>query len=85
VFSCRKASMLVSASLDRPLSRRERIAMRLHLAICVYCRRFVKQARFLQQIGAARSKALAEFVADVHLPAAAAQRIEERLRRDDES
>ena len=40
MLNCKQTSLLVSQSLDRPLTLRERWAVRLHLWICIYCRRF---------------------------------------------
>lgn len=43
MLNCKQTSHLLSQSLDRKLSRRERFAIRLHLMMCRYCRRFEKQ------------------------------------------
>lgn len=43
MLNCKQTSLLVSQSLDRKLNWRERMAVRLHLWICVYCRRFMRQ------------------------------------------
>lgn len=43
MLSCKQASQLVSQALDRPLTRRERWALRLHLWMCAGCRRFNRQ------------------------------------------
>ena len=48
MLSCKESSQLVSQSLDRPLSIRERLALRLHLLICDVCSRFVKQMNLLR-------------------------------------
>lgn len=42
-LSCKQASQLVSQSLDRPISVRERLALSFHLLICKFCRRFNRQ------------------------------------------
>lgn len=49
MLNCKQASVLVSQSMDRPLTWRERWAVRLHLWICVYCRRFTAQLKWLRQ------------------------------------
>jgi predicted anti-sigma-YlaC factor YlaD len=43
MLSCKQASQLISQSLDRRLSLRERVSVRMHLAICDMCRRFTRQ------------------------------------------
>ena len=47
--SCREASELLSQMQDRPLSRRERIRPRFHLAICDACTRFSRQLAFMRE------------------------------------
>jgi predicted anti-sigma-YlaC factor YlaD len=42
-MSCRKATELLSASLDRPLTRMEKVRLRVHLVICSACRRYRRQ------------------------------------------
>ena len=46
--SCEEVTRLVSESLDRPLSLRNRIGLRLHLMICVVCSRYRKHLRFIR-------------------------------------
>ncbi|MCP3905008.1 MAG: zf-HC2 domain-containing protein [Planctomycetes bacterium] len=41
--ACRRASELISLSLDRPLDRAERRALFWHVVICSSCRTFRKQ------------------------------------------
>ena len=48
MLSCKQASQLVSQSLERKLNRRERFALRMHLWICRYCRRFSQQIQALR-------------------------------------
>jgi hypothetical protein len=43
MLSCKQASQLLSQSLDRRLSWRERMGLRLHLVMCDVCQRFGKQ------------------------------------------
>ena len=44
---CKEIVKIVSASLDRPLTLRERILMNLHLAACKPCVRYMEQSHFL--------------------------------------
>lgn len=48
MLSCKQASELVSQSLDRSLTMRERMSVRLHLLICAACARFSRQLAFIQ-------------------------------------
>ena len=47
---CEKASRLASASLDRPLSRSERWALRVHTFVCGNCHRALRQLQLLHTI-----------------------------------
>jgi hypothetical protein len=49
MLSCKETTRLVSQGLDRELAFGERVALRLHLAICVGCRRAGAQMRFLRK------------------------------------
>jgi putative zinc finger protein len=45
---CREFARLSSEALDRPLSRSERYALKIHLVSCLGCRRFARQVRFVR-------------------------------------
>ncbi len=47
--TCKDISSLLSDSMDRPLTKRERWAVRLHLLICRHCSRFQKHLHFLHK------------------------------------
>ncbi len=47
---CEEASRLASDSLDGPLPRPDRLALRLHLWLCASCRRFMDQIRQLRRL-----------------------------------
>ncbi len=59
-LSCREASRLISASLDRELSRRERWSLRLHTLFCAACRRFAQQTQMMRDAIAAMPDAFRE-------------------------
>ena len=54
MFSCYKATQLISLSNERPLAFREQASLRIHLMICSMCRNFQTNSKTL-------SKAMAEF------------------------
>jgi len=58
MLTCKEVSHLVSQGLDRKLGFGERVALRLHLAICAGCANFGKQMEFLRL--AARGLSAAE-------------------------
>jgi hypothetical protein len=49
MLSCKEASRLVSQGLDRRLGFGERVALRVHLAICDGCTNFKHQVAFLRR------------------------------------
>jgi len=48
MLSCKEVSRLCSEEQDRPLSVKERINLRMHLAICKACTNFRHQMQFLR-------------------------------------
>ena len=49
LLTCRETTHLVSEGLDRDLALGERVALRVHLAICLGCRRAQRQMAFLRR------------------------------------
>lgn len=49
LLTCRETTRLVSQGLDRELALGERVALRLHFAICLGCRRASRQLKFLRR------------------------------------
>lgn len=49
IKTCKETSLLVTQSLDRRLNWRENLGMRIHLAICDNCARFVKQMHLIRE------------------------------------
>lgn len=63
-LSCREASRLISESLDRKLTRRERWSLRLHTVLCGACRRFARQSQWIRDALANVPDALRESWSD---------------------
>jgi len=77
--TCHEVTHLLSQSLERRLTLRERVTLRLHYLICVYCSRYLQQLRFMRKTlreGAARA---AE--ADSPATPALSDEARERIRR----
>jgi anti-sigma factor RsiW len=47
MYSCQQVHDQASALIDGELSAGQALALRLHLALCISCRRFVRQLRLL--------------------------------------
>ena len=50
MISCKEATRLASLQLERQLNLGERLQYRLHLAMCIGCRRAEKQFAFMRQV-----------------------------------
>lgn len=48
--SCKEMTERISESMERRLSFRQRIGVRLHFLICIWCRRYQKQLLFIRNI-----------------------------------
>ena len=46
---CKDIVQIVSASIDRPLTFREKAILKLHLAACKPCVRYMEQSKFLSE------------------------------------
>lgn len=78
MLNCKQTSLLVSQSLDRPLTWRERLAVRGHLLICVYCRRFTQQLKLIRRYMQGWQQQVTES-SDIALPLEARERIAQQL------
>ncbi|MDO8960636.1 MAG: zf-HC2 domain-containing protein [Methylophilus sp.] len=78
MLNCKQTSQLVSQSLDRRLTLQERFAMRLHLWLCKYCKRFSQQLLALRS-GMQRMTKLIEEDTQLHMPSESKARIAKSL------
>jgi hypothetical protein len=74
MLDCKDASQLISQSLDRSLTLRERFALKLHLFICVFCRRFNQQLQTIQ-VALKNMRLVVENDESIQLPAKTKSRI----------
>ena len=75
---CADVARLVSDSLDRPLTRGQRAAVRLHLLYCLACRRYRNQVLFLRRAMARLREGLQ---GPAPAPVAMPPEVRERIRR----
>lgn len=47
--TCKEVHRLVSESMDRPLSRLERLRMGLHMTVCRACTNFNRQMKLIRE------------------------------------
>ena len=77
---CKEIVQIVSASLDRRLTLRERFIMRIHLIACRPCVRYMQQSEFLSKATHHLEEKLKEEVFTGQLTDEARQRIKDVLR-----
>ena len=75
--SCKEVSKLVSQALDRRLTLRERLTVKMHLLICKMCCHYQQQIKF---IAAASRKFLQQDADKLQLSDEARSRIQEILK-----
>jgi len=82
MLSCREATRLLSESMDHELPLGRRSALRFHLALCRFCRRYLAQVSFLRRVLRLSAEACdaAPAAPSVELPEAAKARIREAMR-----
>jgi hypothetical protein len=49
MLNCRQVTRLVSQAMDAKLPWHHRVAVRIHLLYCVWCRRYASQIQFLRK------------------------------------
>lgn len=54
MLNCRQVTRLVSQSMDARLAWHQRVAVRLHLLYCVWCRRYAAQMQILRKAAKGR-------------------------------
>jgi len=79
MLTCKDASHLLSEGQERPLTLRERWGLRLHLWMCVSCRRFEQQLAFLRQAMHALRRHVEAEAQDARLSPEARERIHRAL------
>jgi len=73
IIPCKQATFLISKKEEHMLTLREKFRLYVHLAICEFCRRFLKQTKLI-------SKAVKKITSD--LPGKASEKLspEEKLK-----
>jgi len=82
-LSCKEVSFRVSESLDRNLTLRERLAVKIHLIMCKACQQMAQQMKLLRST-ALRYSSTADTHDQKELPEEARQRILKALHREND-
>jgi hypothetical protein len=78
--TCRQTVSVVSQSLERPLSLRERLKTKLHLWVCIWCVRYLEQLQLMRDTLRARGERVPEGeTSDASLSAEARERMKRAL------
>ncbi|HEX8070497.1 MAG TPA: hypothetical protein VF546_11130 [Pyrinomonadaceae bacterium] len=75
--TCKQMAVVMSESMERPLTLRERVMLRLHLWVCIWCVWYLEQ---LQLLRATAHAAGARATSDVHLSLEARERLKRALK-----
>ena len=62
--ACQQTVALISESMERPLSLQERIKLKLHLWICVWCQWYMEHLQIIRKTARAKGDELPEFASD---------------------
>ncbi|HEX8179167.1 MAG TPA: hypothetical protein VF525_06435 [Pyrinomonadaceae bacterium] len=79
--ACKQMTVLMSESLERPLTLAERVQLRLHLWVCIWCVWYLEQLQLLRATMRARPEAADDSAASpLRLSPDARERIKRALR-----
>jgi len=79
MLTCREASRLISESQDRKLRLHERLGLRMHLWMCINCRRFERQISMIRRLLRSPSNPETPDSQDAGLPSDAQERIRQAM------
>lgn len=77
--TCRQTVEKISESMERSLSLRERINLKLHLWICVWCQWYLEHLHIIRETARAKADEPPELVSGPGLSDEARERIRRRL------
>lgn len=78
--ACREVTRLISLAMDQPLTWRRRLAVRLHVMICTWCKRYQRQLDLMRRMAHSTSIAEMPINAAAKLPSGARERISKALK-----
>lgn len=77
--TCKQMAPVMSESLERPLTLRERVTLKLHLWVCVWCVWYLEQLRTMRD--ALRTRSAREEADEVDSAVKLSEEARERIRR----
>ncbi len=80
-LNCKAAVRLQSEALEHQLSFRQRLGLRLHLLLCVWCRRYGKQIAFIHHAAHSHPDEMTKIVPQ-QLSSEARERLRQKIRAE---
>ena len=77
--TCQQTVEKISQSMERPLTLRERINLKLHLWICAWCQWYLEHMHLIRETARAKADESPEFIPGAGLSGDARERIRRRL------
>ena len=77
--TCQQTVDGISQSMERSLSLRERIKLKLHLWICVWCQWYIEHLHVIREAARAKAEEPADLISGRNLSNEARERIRRRL------
>lgn len=77
--TCKQMAPVMSESLERPLTLRERVTLKLHLWVCVWCVWYLENLRTMRE--ALRARGAQEETDEIDSSAKLSEEARERIRR----
>jgi len=78
--SCKEVSLLTSQAMDESLPLRKRLGLRIHLRMCILCRRYAEQLQVIRNLSCSHASSQSE---QTGLSSDAKKRIAEFLEQND--
>jgi hypothetical protein len=78
--SCKDVTALASRSLENDLSFREKMVLKIHLATCLACQRYLKQIKFLGEVCEVQAEKIEKGKNAPRLSPQAAERLKNALK-----
>jgi hypothetical protein len=78
--SCKNVTALASRSLEKDLSFREKIILKVHLATCLACQRYLQQIKFMGKVCEAQAEKIEQGENAPQLSPQASERLKNALK-----
>jgi len=77
--ACERTVETISQSMERPLTLREKINLKLHLWICAWCQWYLEHLHIIRETARAKADEPPDFISGPGLSDEARERIRQRL------